>query len=120
MTVDSATDLTNNIQSFTARVATAAERLRDVETRIRATSQLLSSIRDLVIARAAKEGINIGRDFKLQDGEQTETGSGNSPNDGGNATGEGEEGASILVNLEGPAEQFQDRPSWRSPVFATW
>lgn len=71
ITVDSAADLTNNIQYFTTRVATAAQRLRDVEAKIRATSQILSSIRDLVVARAARENIPIDRGFRADHGDQT-------------------------------------------------
>jgi hypothetical protein len=71
ITVDSAADLTNNIQYFTTRVATAAQRLRDVEAKIRATSQLLGSIRDLVVARAARENIPIDRGFRADHEGQT-------------------------------------------------
>lgn len=69
--------------------------MKDVETRIRATSQLLSSIRDLVIARAAKEDIQINRDFRVQDGDDNGTASGVPTNDGtrgGNPVGEDHRG----------------------------
>lgn len=45
MTVDSAADLTNKIESVTKHAATAAERLKEVEKRIRQTSPLLANPR---------------------------------------------------------------------------
>ncbi|KAJ5681939.1 uncharacterized protein N7477_001879 [Penicillium maclennaniae] len=94
LTVDTATTLTDNIQNFTARVATVAERLRDVEDRIRATSQILSNIRDLLVRLAAKENITIDREFRAQE-DGTNIGSRGPSNEGtttGNASGEGTRG----------------------------
>lgn len=45
VTVDSAADLTNKIESVTKHAATAAERLKEVEKRIRQTSPLLANPR---------------------------------------------------------------------------
>ncbi|KAJ5150172.1 hypothetical protein N7448_001750 [Penicillium atrosanguineum] len=66
ITVDSAANLTDNIERFTARVATASENLQSIANRIRATSQLLSSIGDLVVREAAKKNIIIDKSFRGQ------------------------------------------------------
>jgi hypothetical protein len=53
----------------------------------------LGSIRDLVIAQAAKEDIQINRDFRFEERDETARGiPSNNGTTGGNAAGEGERG----------------------------
>lgn len=100
--------------------------MRDVENRIRATSQLLGSIRDLVIARAAKEDIQINRDFRVQDGDDTGTASGVPTNEGttsGNPAGEGERGIDAGQAPAGgatvPEPNILEKPCFRDLVNAS-
>lgn len=68
--------------------------MRDVEDRIRATSQILSNIRDLLVRLAAKENITIDREFRDQE-DGTNIGSGGPSNEGttmGMTSGEGTRG----------------------------
>jgi hypothetical protein len=62
ITVEAAADLTNTIQSFTDRVATASERIKSVGRQINDTSNVLLNIKFLIVRHAKKEGITISSD----------------------------------------------------------
>jgi hypothetical protein len=79
----------------------------------------------LVIARAAKEDIQINRDFRVQDGDDTGAASGVPTNDGtrgGNAGGEGERGLEAGQAPDGataPAPNILEKPCFRDLVNAS-
>lgn len=71
--VEAATNLTSSIHAFNARISVASQRLRSVEDKSSALSNVLQNINGLVKRQAEREGISIvidGNTTVLLDGDR--------------------------------------------------
>ncbi|KAI8633626.1 hypothetical protein F5Y19DRAFT_489095 [Xylariaceae sp. FL1651] len=72
--VASATDLGNNIQNLIVSVEIATQKLRSIEDKVGATKNVLSTISDLIVIQAKREGIVIvdPKEMNLSSGKEDE------------------------------------------------